>query len=141
VISGFHYKLYENCALLGCYAVRSSNSLPTFRDNLSVWHNLHISFRDVSFVSIWHVDFIDCFGVYQLIDLFRMLSISSCGISSLLIAVAYRVYRLLLLLLLLTTIELSIGDSRSYTGTDSCHSVTVGLTPVQTKQIRINIHK
>jgi len=26
----------ENCALLGCYAASSGNSLPTFRDNLSV---------------------------------------------------------------------------------------------------------
>jgi len=26
----------ENCVLLGCYAASSGNSLPTFRDNLSV---------------------------------------------------------------------------------------------------------
>jgi hypothetical protein len=26
----------KNCAFLGCYAVSSGNSLPTFRDNLSV---------------------------------------------------------------------------------------------------------
>ena len=36
VISGFHRKIDENCALLGYYATISGNFLPTFRDNLSV---------------------------------------------------------------------------------------------------------
>ena len=40
----FNYNIYnfktkhiytDNCALLGCYAVSSGNSVPTFRDNLS----------------------------------------------------------------------------------------------------------
>jgi hypothetical protein len=35
-------------------------------------------------------------------------------------------------LLLFTAIELSLGDSNPYTSTDSCHSVTAILTPVQT---------
>ena len=30
------WSLYENCALLGYYAASSGNSLPKFRDNLSV---------------------------------------------------------------------------------------------------------
>jgi len=34
VISGFRCEVYENCILLGCFAVWSENSLPTFRDNL-----------------------------------------------------------------------------------------------------------
>ena len=36
MISGFRWKVNENCALLGCYAASSCNSLPTFRDNISV---------------------------------------------------------------------------------------------------------
>ena len=36
VISSFHCKVDENCALLGYYAASSRNFLPTFRDNLSV---------------------------------------------------------------------------------------------------------
>jgi hypothetical protein len=36
VISGFRREVAENCALLGCYAASSGNSLLTFRDNLSV---------------------------------------------------------------------------------------------------------
>ena len=36
VISGFRRKVDENRALLGYYAERSGNFLPTFRDNLSV---------------------------------------------------------------------------------------------------------
>ena len=36
VISGFCREVAENCALLGYYAASSGNSLPTFRDNLSV---------------------------------------------------------------------------------------------------------
>jgi len=36
VISDFAAKVDENCALLGYYAARSGNILPTFRDNLSV---------------------------------------------------------------------------------------------------------
>jgi len=35
-ISGFRREVDENCALLGYYAASSGNSLPTFRDNLSV---------------------------------------------------------------------------------------------------------
>jgi hypothetical protein len=35
VTSGFHLEIDESCALLGCYAGSSGNSLPTFRDNLS----------------------------------------------------------------------------------------------------------
>ena len=35
-ISGFRREVDENCALLGYYAACSSNSLPTFQDNLSV---------------------------------------------------------------------------------------------------------
>jgi len=31
-----YFKVYKNCALLGYYAASTSNSLPTFRDNLSV---------------------------------------------------------------------------------------------------------
>jgi hypothetical protein len=34
--SGFRREVDENCALLGHYAASSGNSLPTFRDNLSV---------------------------------------------------------------------------------------------------------
>jgi len=36
VISGFPLEAAENCALLGYYTASSGNSLPTFRDNLSV---------------------------------------------------------------------------------------------------------
>ena len=36
VTSGFRLEVSENCALLRCYATSSGNSLPTFRDNLSV---------------------------------------------------------------------------------------------------------
>jgi hypothetical protein len=36
VTAGFRREVDENCALLGCYAASSGNSLPTFRDNLSV---------------------------------------------------------------------------------------------------------
>jgi hypothetical protein len=36
VISGFRRETDENCALLDCYAASSGNSLPTFRDNLSI---------------------------------------------------------------------------------------------------------
>jgi len=36
VISGFRREVEKNCALLGCYAASSGNSLPTFRDNLLV---------------------------------------------------------------------------------------------------------
>jgi hypothetical protein len=36
VISGFHFEVHEKCALLRCYAASSGNSLPTFRDNLSI---------------------------------------------------------------------------------------------------------
>jgi len=35
VISAFRPVVDEICALLGCYAAYSDNSLPTFRDNLS----------------------------------------------------------------------------------------------------------
>jgi len=36
MISGFRREVlvYKNCALMGCYAAYSGNSLPTFRDNL-----------------------------------------------------------------------------------------------------------
>ena len=36
VISGFRREVNENCALLGCYAASSGNSLATFRSNISV---------------------------------------------------------------------------------------------------------
>jgi len=36
LISGFCCDVYEICALLGCYAVCSGNSLLTFQDNISV---------------------------------------------------------------------------------------------------------
>ena len=36
VISGFRSDVDENCALLGYYVASSGNSLPTFRDNLSI---------------------------------------------------------------------------------------------------------
>jgi len=36
VISGFRRDVNEICALLGCYAAWSGNSLPTFWDELSV---------------------------------------------------------------------------------------------------------
>ena len=36
VISGFHRDVNENCTFPGYYAAYSGNSLPTFRDNLSV---------------------------------------------------------------------------------------------------------
>jgi len=36
MISGFCREVDENYILLGCYAVRSGNSLPTFRDSLSL---------------------------------------------------------------------------------------------------------
>ena len=36
VISGFRPNVDEICALLGCYAAWSGNSLPTLRDDLSV---------------------------------------------------------------------------------------------------------
>ena len=35
-ISGFRREVQENCVLLGYYTASSGNSLPTFRDNLSV---------------------------------------------------------------------------------------------------------
>ena len=35
VILGFRREEDETCALLGCYAACSGNSLPTFRDSLS----------------------------------------------------------------------------------------------------------
>jgi hypothetical protein len=34
--AGFRREVGKNCALLGCYAASSGNSLLTFRDNLSV---------------------------------------------------------------------------------------------------------
>ena len=37
-ISGFRCKVDKICALLGYYAAYSGNSLPTFRDNLSLSH-------------------------------------------------------------------------------------------------------
>jgi len=45
VISGFRREVDENCALLGCYAANSGNTIPTFRDNLSMEH---ISFPEIS---------------------------------------------------------------------------------------------
>jgi hypothetical protein len=36
MISGFRREVDENCALLGYYAARSGNFLPTFLDNQSV---------------------------------------------------------------------------------------------------------
>ena len=36
MISGFRREVDENCALMGYYVASSGNSLPTFRDNLSV---------------------------------------------------------------------------------------------------------
>jgi len=36
MISGSRHEVYENCALLGYYAVSSGNFLLMFRDNLSV---------------------------------------------------------------------------------------------------------
>jgi len=36
MISGFHHKVDEICALLGYYTVYSGNSLMMFRDNLPV---------------------------------------------------------------------------------------------------------
>jgi len=36
VFSGFHREVDEKRALLGYYAASGGNSLPTFRDNLSV---------------------------------------------------------------------------------------------------------
>jgi len=35
MISGFHCKVYEICALMGYHAVYHGNSLPGFQDNLS----------------------------------------------------------------------------------------------------------
>jgi hypothetical protein len=35
-ISGFRRKVDEICALVGYYAAYGGNSLPTFRDNLSI---------------------------------------------------------------------------------------------------------
>jgi len=35
VISGLYREKDENCALLGCYAGSSGNSLPKFRDSIS----------------------------------------------------------------------------------------------------------
>jgi len=35
-VSGFHREVDENCNLLGYFAASSDNSLPTFRDKLSV---------------------------------------------------------------------------------------------------------
>jgi len=40
VISGFLREVDEICAFLGYYAAYSGNSLPTFRDNLSVQKEL-----------------------------------------------------------------------------------------------------
>jgi len=36
LVSGFHSKVDDICALLGNYAACSGKSLPTFRDSLSV---------------------------------------------------------------------------------------------------------
>jgi len=36
VILGFRREVDKNCSLLGCYAASSGNSLPTFRNNISV---------------------------------------------------------------------------------------------------------
>jgi hypothetical protein len=36
LISGFRREVDEKCALLGYYAASGGNSLPTFRDSLSV---------------------------------------------------------------------------------------------------------
>jgi len=33
MISGFHHEVAKNCTLLGYYAARSVNFLPTFRDS------------------------------------------------------------------------------------------------------------
>jgi len=36
MISSFRREAHENCALLGYYVASSGNSLPTFRNNVSV---------------------------------------------------------------------------------------------------------
>jgi hypothetical protein len=36
VISGLRHEVYENCAILGFYAMSSGNLLSVFRENLSV---------------------------------------------------------------------------------------------------------
>jgi len=46
MISGFHYKIDEIHALLGCYTAYSGNSLPTVQDNLTVQEGLLLKFLD-----------------------------------------------------------------------------------------------
>jgi len=36
VIWDYRLEVAKNCAILGCYVASGGNSLPTFRDNLSV---------------------------------------------------------------------------------------------------------
>jgi hypothetical protein len=46
VISGFHRRVDEICALLRCYAALSGISVQTFRDNLSI-QNYRSTLRNV----------------------------------------------------------------------------------------------
>jgi hypothetical protein len=43
---------FENCALLGCYATSSGNSLPTFRDNITVQYSMDENPRRFGFMTV-----------------------------------------------------------------------------------------
>jgi hypothetical protein len=43
---------FENCALLGCYATSSGNSLPTFSDKLSVQSSRDEDPRRLGFMTV-----------------------------------------------------------------------------------------
>jgi len=53
VISGFRREVEENCALVGYYAVRSSNLLPKFWDNLRsyLWRRGPIGCPETSIIN------------------------------------------------------------------------------------------
>ena len=51
VISDFRRDVNEICALLGCYAVYSGNSLPAFRDNVPVSSSRFKKSKKETFIS------------------------------------------------------------------------------------------
>jgi hypothetical protein len=52
VISGFGRDVDEICALLGYYAAKNGNPLPTFRDNLSVPFSRVRKFKNNNFLDL-----------------------------------------------------------------------------------------
>jgi hypothetical protein len=63
VTSGFRCEVVRKCALLGCYTARSSNSLPTFRDKLSVQFSRVKSFFALKIEPVCEHQFLVATGV------------------------------------------------------------------------------